>query len=46
MLPDLRFAIGAVLAIAVLGAISVGLLATVRLTSQSKVGPLKFHLVT
>ena len=41
MLPDLRFAIGAVLAIAVLGAISVGLLATVRLTSQSKVGPLE-----
>ena len=42
MLPDFRFVIGAGLATAFLGVTSVGLLATVRLTHQGKVGPLEF----
>jgi hypothetical protein len=41
MLPDFRFVIGAGLATAFLGVTSVGLLATVRLTHQGKVGPLE-----
>ena len=41
MLPDFRFAIGALLATAVLGITSFGLLAAVRLTHQAKVGPLE-----
>ncbi len=41
MLPDFRFAIGALLAVAVLGVASVGLLTAARLTGQVKVGPLQ-----
>ena len=41
MLPDFRFVIGATLAAAVLGAASVGMFATARLASQSKIGPLE-----
>ena len=41
MLPDFRFVIGAILATAFLGVMSVGLFATVRHTHQAKVGPLE-----
>src|SRR5713226_4929254 len=41
MMPDFRFVIGAVLATAVLGVTSFGLLAAVRLTHHAKVGPLQ-----
>jgi len=41
MLPYVRFVLGAVLALAVLGAASLGLFASLRLAQQAKVGPLE-----
>src|SRR5215470_3073734 len=41
MLPDFRFVIGAVLAIAVLGTTAFGMLVAMRATHQTKAGPLE-----
>jgi len=41
MLPYFRFVLGAILALGVLGAASLGLFASLRLAQQAKVGPLE-----
>src|SRR5690349_13267878 len=41
MLPDFRFVIGAILAMAVLGTTAFGMLVAVRATHQTKAGPLE-----
>ena len=41
MLPDLRFVFGALITLALMGMVAVGLFVSARLTLQSKVGPLE-----
>lgn len=41
MMPDLRFAIGAVLAVALIGVAAFGLMAAMHITHQAKLGPLE-----